>query len=154
MVSLTESDVKNIVSNEQFIKDYNEYKKLIDVDKLRHFFDDIETNRNYFRLNIKKSKKNINKNNDTLTIKNINSNINKCTEANIDQILKLITDDINKNEHLLNLVIENILEKCIIHNTYIYIYIRIINEINKHNNITRNLNVYYQNIINLFLKIK
>jgi len=57
MVSLTESDVKNIVSNEQFIKDYNEYKKLIDVDKLRHFFDDIETNRNYFRLNIKKSKK-------------------------------------------------------------------------------------------------
>ncbi len=141
MVSLTESDVKNIVSNEQFIKDYNEYKKLIDVDKLRHFFDDIETNRNYFRLNIKKSKKNINKNNDTLTIKNINSNINKCTEANIDQILKLITDDINKNEHLLNLVIENILEKCIIHNTYIYIYIRIINEINKHNNITRNLNV-------------
>ena len=38
-------------------------------------------------------------------------------------------------------MIENILEKCIIHNTYIYIYIRIINEINKHNNITRNLNV-------------
>ena len=30
MVSLTESDVKNIVSNEQFIKDYNEYKKHID----------------------------------------------------------------------------------------------------------------------------
>ncbi len=27
MVSLSESDVKNMISNEQFIKDYNEYKK-------------------------------------------------------------------------------------------------------------------------------
>ena len=64
--------MEKILSNEVFLKDYNEYKKNIDVDKLRNFFDDIETNRNYFRLNLKKSKKFINKNNDTLTIKNIN----------------------------------------------------------------------------------
>ena len=37
MVSLSESDVKNMISNEQFIKDYNEYKKNINVDKLRNF---------------------------------------------------------------------------------------------------------------------
>ena len=129
-----------ILSNEVFLKDYNEYKKNIDVDKLRNFFDDIETNRNYFRLNLKKSKKFINKNNDTLTIKNINSNINKCTEDNMDNIIKLIIADINKNEHLLNLVIESVLEKCILHNNYIYIYINIIKKIKEERDITRVLN--------------
>ena len=53
--------MEKILSTEVFLKDYNEYKKNIDVDKLRNFFDDIETNRNYFRLNLKKSKKFINK---------------------------------------------------------------------------------------------
>ena len=113
--------MEKILSNSEFLKDYNEYKKNIDVDKLRNFFDDIETNKNYFKLNLKKSKRFINKNNDTLTIKNINSNINKCTEDNMENIIKLIMEDINKNEHLLNLVIESLLEKCILHNNYIYI---------------------------------
>ena len=49
--------MEKLLKSEQFIKDYNEYKKNIDVDKLSNFFDDIETNRNYFRLNLKKSKK-------------------------------------------------------------------------------------------------
>ena len=129
-----------MLSTEEFLSDYNEYKKNIDVDKLRNFFDDIETNRNYFRLNLKKSKKFVNKNNDTLTIKNINSNINKCTEDNLENIIKLIIDDINKNEHLLNLVIESILEKCILHNNYIHIYINIIKKLNDDKDIIRVLN--------------
>ena len=132
--------MEKMLSTEEFLSDYNEYKKNIDVDKLRNFFDDIETNRNYFRLNLKKSKKFVNKNNDTLTIKNINSNINKCTEGNMNTIIKLIMDDINKNEHLLNLVIENILEKCILHNNYIHIYINIIDNILKEKDINRVLN--------------
>ena len=49
--------MEKMLSTEEFLSDYNEYKKNIDVDKLRNFFDDIETNRNYFRLNLKKSKK-------------------------------------------------------------------------------------------------
>jgi len=132
--------MEKMLSTEEFLKDYSEYKKNIDVDKLRNFFDDIETNRNYFRLNLKKSKKFVNKNNDTLTIKNINSNINKCTEDNLENIIKLIIDDINKNEHLLNLVIESILEKCILHNNYIYIYINIIKKLNDEKDIIRVLN--------------
>ena len=132
--------MEKMLSTEEFLRDYNEYKKNIDVDKLRNFFDDIETNRNYFRLNLKKSKKFVNKNNDTLTIKNINSNINKCTEDNLENIIRLIIDDINKNEHLLNLVIENILEKCILHNNYIYIYINIIKKLNDDKDIIRVLN--------------
>jgi hypothetical protein len=132
--------MEKMLSTEEFLSDYNEYKKNIDVDKLRNFFDDIETNRNYFRLNLKKSKKFVNKNNDTLTIKNINSNINKCTEDNLENIIRLIIDDINKNEHLLNLVIENILEKCILHNNYIYIYINIIKKLNDDKDIIRVLN--------------
>jgi hypothetical protein len=132
--------MEKMLSTEEFLSDYNEYKKNIDVDKLRNFFDDIETNRNYFRLNLKKSKKFVNKNNDTLTIKNINSNINKCTEDNLENIIKLIIDDINKNEHLLNLVIESILEKCILHNNYIHIYINIIKKLNDDKDIIRVLN--------------
>ena len=132
--------MEKMLSTEEFLSDYNEYKKNIDVDKLRNFFDDIETNRNYFRLNLKKSKKFVNKNNDTLTIKNINSNINKCTEGNMNTIIKLIMDDINKNEHLINLVIENILEKCILHNNYIHIYINIIDNILNEKDINRVLN--------------
>ena len=132
--------MEKMLSTKEFLRDYNEYKKNIDVDKLRNFFDDIETNRNYFRLNLKKSKKFVNKNNDTLTIKNINSNINKCTEDNLENIIKLIIDDINKNEHLLNLVIESILEKCILHNNYIHIYINIIKKLNDDKDIIRVLN--------------
>ena len=137
-----------MLTTEEFLKDYEEYKKNIDIDKLRNFFDDIEINRNYFRLNLKKSKKFVNKNNDTLTIKNINSNINKCTEDNLENIIKLIIDDINKNEHLLNLVIENILEKCIIQSNYIYLYINIINNIYNNQDIKRilinTLDKYYK----------
>ena len=129
--------MEKILSTEKFIKGYAEYKKNIDINKLSNFFDDIETNRNYFRLGLKKSKKFINKNNDTLTIKNINSNVNKCTEGNMNTIIKLIMDDINKNEHLLNLVIENILEKCILHNNYIHIYINIIDNILNEKDINR-----------------
>jgi hypothetical protein len=132
--------MEKLLKSEQFIKDYNEYIKNIDVDKLSNFFDDIETNKNYFRLNLKKSKKFQNKNNDTLTIKNITSNINKCTETNYEEITKLIMEDINKNIHLINLVIESILEKCVLHHTFIHIYIKIINEINVSVNIKRVLN--------------
>jgi len=148
MLELSEEEVNELISSDKFIGDYNNYKKNIDVDKLRNFFDEKETNKNYFRLNIKKSKRFQNKNNDTLTIKNITSNINKCTDENISEIIKLIVSDINKNKHLINLVVENILEKCILHHTYIHIYIQILEEINKHENIIRimnnTLNKYYK----------
>ena len=134
------NNMDNILKSKKFLEDYDIYKKNIDVDKLSNFFDDIETNRNYFRLNLKKSKKFQNKNNDTLTIKNITSNINKCTETNYEEITKLIMEDINKNVHLINLVIESILEKCILHHTFIHIYIKIIEEINVSVNIKRVLN--------------
>ena len=134
------NNMNNILKSKKFLEDYDIYKKNIDVDKLSNFFDDIETNRNYFRLNLKKSKKFQNKNNDTLTIKNITSNINKCTETNSEEITKLIMGDINKNVHLINLVIESILEKCILHHTFIHIYIKIIEEINVDVNIKRVLN--------------
>ena len=105
---LSESQVNDILSSKTFLNKYNSYEKEVDTEKLNNFFDDIETNRNYFRLNIKKSKKYINRNNDTDIIKNINSNINKCTDTNYEEIIKLIINDINQNEHLLNLVIESI----------------------------------------------
>ena len=45
--------MNKMLTTDEFLKDYEEYKKNIDIDKLRNFFDDIEINRNYFRLNLK-----------------------------------------------------------------------------------------------------
>jgi len=148
MIGLSEKEVNELLNSDDLLNSYGKYKKNIDIDKLRNFFDDIETNKNYFRLNIKKSKRFLNKNNDTLTIKNIISNVNKCTESNIDEILKLIIVDVTNNEHLINLIMENILEKCILHHTYVNIYITIIEEINIKINITRILN----NTLNKYYK--
>jgi len=144
---LSESQVNDILSSKPFLDKYKSYEKEVDIDKLNNFFDDIETNKNYFRLNIKKSRKYINRNNDTDVIKNINSNINKCTDTNYEDIIKLIINDINKNEHLLSFVIESILEKCIIQTTFVHNYVKILNEINNNKNIMRimnnTLNKYY-----------
>ena len=149
---LSESQVNDILSSQSFLDNYVSYEKNIDINKLKNFFDDIETNKNYFRLNVKKSKKYINRNNDTCIIKNINLNINKCTETNYEDIIKLIMEDINNNEHLINLIIENILEKCIIHTTFVHIYVKILNEINNNKNviriITNTINKYYTFIFN------
>jgi hypothetical protein len=144
---LSESQVNDILSSESFLEKYSLYEKEVDIDKLRNFFDDIETNKNYFRLNVKKSRKYINRNNDTDTIKTINANINKCTDINCNEITKLIINDINNNEHLLSFVIESILEKCIIQTTFVHNYVKILSEINSHKNILRimnnTLNKYY-----------
>ena len=67
MTKLTEEKINNILKSGEFLNLYEKYKKNIDIDKLSNFFDDIETNKNYFRLNIKKSNKFFNKNKDTLT---------------------------------------------------------------------------------------
>ena len=137
---LSEEQLNELLSSERFMKDYQSYEKDMNVEKLRNFFDDIETNKNYFRLNVKKSRRYINRNNDTDVIKNINANINKCTDNNYNEIINLIIEDINKNEHLLSYVIESLLEKSIIHTTYVHIYVKILNEINNHKNIMRIMN--------------
>ena len=145
---LSEKEIVDLLSSKEFIDEYESYEDNMDVVSLRNFFDDIETNKNYFRLNVKKSRKYNNKNNDTDIIKSINSNINKCTDNNYVEIIELIINDINKNEHLLSFVIESILEKSIMHTTYVHIYVKILNEINNHNNILRimnnTLNKYYK----------
>ena len=50
----TEEQVNELLISDKFMKDYQSYEKEVDVEKLSNFFDDIETNKNYFRLNIKK----------------------------------------------------------------------------------------------------
>jgi hypothetical protein len=137
---LSEEQLNDLLSSDRFMEDYKSYEQEINVDKLKNFFDDIETNKNYFRLNVKKSRRYINKNNDTDVIKNINANINKCTDNNYDEIISLIINDINKNEHLLSYVIENLLEKSIIHTVYVHIYVKILIEINNHKNVMRIVN--------------
>ena len=58
---LSESQVNDILSSNKFLEKYLSYEKEVNIDKLRNFFDDIETNKNYFRLNVKKSRKYINR---------------------------------------------------------------------------------------------
>ena len=97
--------------------------QIIQKDKLKVivlFLDSIETNKKYYRIGVQKNKKFRKKQNaDTEDIKNINSLVNKLTENNFSTIKGEILKHIKK-EHLIPYIIENILEKSILHHRYIH----------------------------------
>ena len=133
MIHYSEKELYTIYQNDQFISDYNEYK--IDNHnsiQLKQFIDSIELNKKYFRLTMnkkmgyKKKFKNQNISEDTVTIKEITSLLNKLTDRNINSIRDKIKDKLVNKNYLIELIIENILEKCIIHVLYIPIYIDLI----------------------------
>ena len=132
MIIYSEEDINNLFNNENFISEYDKY--IInnkEINELKKFIDSIELNKKYFRLELNKKcgfKKYKNKNlgDDTIALKDINSLLNKITDKNIDKIRKKISDKIIDKDYLTELIIENILEKCIIHYSYIPIYIDLI----------------------------
>lgn len=113
--------IKDILKSEKFILDYNNYKKNINENSIIELLDNIETNKNYFKLGITKyKKKSFVVNNDTLLIKNAISNLNKLTEDNYEEISEKLC---NLNNDILEVVIENIIEKSLNHHIYIKLYV-------------------------------
>tara|TARA_B100000745_G_scaffold276899_1_gene207091 strand:+ start:114 stop:935 length:822 start_codon:yes stop_codon:yes gene_type:complete len=152
--------LNEIFNNEIFLLEYNQYSK--ENNKLinfKQFIDSIQLNKKYFRLEMnnkqgyKKKYKNQNIGEDTLSIKEINSLLNKLTDKNILSIRKKIKSKLLHKEYLTELIIESILNKCIIHTPYISLYLELIQYLysyNKNiNDIIYNLtNKIYESIVN------
>ena len=133
MIHYSEEELNTIYQNEKFISEYNDYiKDNNDLIQFKKFIDSIELNKKYFRLTMnkkmgyKKRFKNQNIGEDTLAIKEITSLLNKLTDKNIHSIRDKIKNKLVNKNYLTGLIIESILEKCIIHVLYIPIYIDLI----------------------------
>jgi len=134
MICYSEEKLNEIYQDGKFLSDYDEYiKDNNDLHELNKFIDSIELNRKYFRLEMnkkhgyRKKLKNQNIGDDTLCIKEVNSLLNKLTDKNILTIREKIKAKLIHKEYLTQLIIESVLEKCIIHYTYIPLYIELIN---------------------------
>ena len=126
----SEVEVNEIFANDKFIVDYHEYcKDNPEIDKLKKFVDGIELNRKYFRLEMNKKKghrKNVHISGDTIALKEINSLLNKTTDQNILSIRDKIKEKVSDKDYLTEMIIESILDKCIIHTSYISLYLDLI----------------------------
>ena len=149
MIHYSEEAIKNLYQNEKFISEYNDYiKDNNNLIQFKNFIDSIELNKKYFRLTMnkkmgyKKRFKNQNIGEDTLAIKEITSLLNKLTDQNIHSIRDKIKHKLVNKNYLTELIIESILEKCIIHVLYIPIYIDLILFLYSEN---KNINSIIQN---------
>ena len=139
-----------IFNNGSFEGDLNNYKLENDknIQKLIDFLDNIETNKKYYRIGVQKNKrykKEITP--DTENIKNINSLINKITDANYIIIKEKIIKSINK-EYFIPMIVENLIEKSILHHRYIPLYVGVLKEIvsqNKVRLVTKNCDKHFNN---------
>jgi len=103
-----------------FEETYKENKDLLD------FLNNIETNKKYYKLGIHKNKRyRKNENNDTTNIKKINSLLNKITFDNYENICNEIIPLLKKP--ILSYILENIIEKSLLHHIYIELYVKFIN---------------------------
>ena len=145
--------VIDLFQTSSFKESYVDYKSKNkkEIDKLSDFLDSIETNKKYYRIGVQKNKKYRKKQNaDTEDIKNINSLVNKLTENNFSNIKSDILNHIKK-EHLIPYIIENILEKSILHHRYTHLYVSILKEIEARNKIriiTQKCDTYYEKFFN------
>lgn len=133
MIEYSEESLKEIFKNDEFLNDYeiyiedNEY-----INKLINILDKIELNKKYFRLSIdknighKKRYKNKNISEDTVAIKETHSLVNKCSDKNLLNITEKIKLKLKDKDHLSQLIIDSIIEKCVLNTIYIEIYLKLI----------------------------
>lgn len=146
---MTQNSYESIIdvfNTDDFLLEYNEYKKLNKkkINDLNIEISNININKNYYKLNI--SSKNIkfrnNLSEDTISIKNINNLLNKLTKNNINNISNELLIEINKNKSIIYHIIDTIISKSISELQYIDYYITVLDKILKTNN-----NVNIDNII-------
>ena len=128
MGSYSKEEIDNIFKSDNFINNYNEYISNNNSD-LISFLNDIQLNKKYFRLevnknNYKKNKfKHKNIGNDTMALKEVNGFLNKLTDKNYLKIRLKIKEKLTDKNYLTELIIENVLDKCTVHTSYIQLYI-------------------------------
>ena len=139
VIVYTSDDLDRIFNNSIFLSEYEGYKtkNCIKFNNLQKFLDSLDINQKYHKISINKNKKY--QSEETTIIKNINNLLNKTTSNNIEIIKKEILYSINNAKHLLELIINSLLDKCISQVNYIDLYIIILKDllsINKKINIT------------------
>jgi len=118
-----------INDTEEFSAFFNKYtsEKNDEIVILKHFFDGIELNKNYFRTGLNNNHKfKANVDTDTYTIKLLNNNLNKISSMNKDSIISEIMKECNGKKHLYPYYFDTILQKTITHSNYIDCYSQII----------------------------
>ena len=130
MVIVYTSDELNKITNDSvFLSKYEEYKikNRIKFNNLQKFLDSLDINQKYHKISINKNKKY--QSEETTIIKNINNLLNKTTSNNIETIKKEIVYSIDNAKHLLELIINSLLDKCISQINYIDLYIIILKDL-------------------------
>lgn len=160
MIYYSENTINDLFTSETFLNDYNEYKnENNEIKEMFNFINSIELNKKYFRLEMNKKrgykKRNQYKETDTTTLKEITSLLNKLTDKNFLTIRNKIKTKLENKNYLKNMIIDSILDKCIIHITYISLYLDLINYLygdNNNDSIEYSTNKLYEKIINIEFK--
>ena len=157
MITWSEEELNTIFSSDEFNKNYIKYCKNNSCIDFIQFINNIELNTKYFRLTtnnkIGRNKRYKNKNigEDTISLKEINSYLNKLTDRNIETITREIRKRLINKDYLTDMIVHNILDKCIIHSSYIIHYIDILLDIYKD---TENINKLIEdNADKIYVKI-
>ncbi len=146
-----EQTCEEIFSSKQFLETFNKKYTNENKNKLNTFLDSIETNKKYYKMGIHKNKKFKRvENNDTLIIKEINSLLNKLTYENKDDNIKQVINILEKQ--FLTYIIENIIQKSLLHHIYIPLYVDLLDNIKSKFDINNLLNKIlentYQSLVN------
>ena len=160
MIYYSEETINNLFNDETFLNDCENYRNSNEeLTNCINFVNNIELNKKYFRLEMNKrrgyKKRNRYKETDTTCIKEVNSLLNKLTDKNILSIRTKIKDKLGDKYYLKNLIIDSILEKCIIHTPYISLYLDLINYLYDKNNdeiIKNSVDKLYHGIQNIEYK--
>ena len=129
VIVYTSDEFNKIINDSVFLSEYEEYKtkNCIKFNNLQKFLDSLDINQKYHKISINKNKKY--QSEETTIIKNINNLLNKTTSNNIEIIKKEILYSINNAKHLLELIINSLLDKCISQVNYIDLYIIILKDL-------------------------
>ena len=129
VIVYTSDEFNKIINDSVFLSEYEEYKikSCIKFNNLQKFLDSLDINQKYHKISINKNKKY--QSEETTIIKNINNLLNKTTSNNIEIIKKEILYSINNAKHLLELIINSLLDKCISQVNYIDLYIIILKDL-------------------------
>tara|TARA_B100001094_G_scaffold332511_1_gene404941 strand:+ start:2754 stop:3551 length:798 start_codon:yes stop_codon:yes gene_type:complete len=125
--------IQEILQSEGFQTKYNSYQNQKNVqqniENLSLFLDNIQTNKKYYRMTINRNRRYKKESTeDTGILKKINSDINKLSEMNYEKLKPVIIEQINK-DYMIPYLIETIIEKSIVHQKYIPLYVGILKDI-------------------------
>jgi hypothetical protein len=134
---MIEEELTRIRGSDEFKGDYETYcSDNSHIGELQEFVDGIQLNSKYFRLTMntksggyRKKHKNRNLGEDTVAIKEVTSYLNKLTDRNYPKINAEIKKRLEGKDYLKGLIMDSIIDKCLIYTIYIPIYLVLIQDL-------------------------